>query len=81
MTFFQIKGQAMNASVDVNTVISMVNQVVNGVMGAVPKLVFIVWALCTIALIGRVFGKQFLIKKISTMELIGVCVAFGLVLK
>jgi hypothetical protein len=81
MTPLQIKAQAMQQSVDIGGLMSMANSVINAVMAGVPKLVFVVWVLCIIALVGRVFGKQWLITRMQTMELIGACIAFGIVLK
>jgi hypothetical protein len=82
MTFLQIKGaQAMNQSVDLGGIMSMANQVISAVMSGVPKLVFLAWVLCIIALMGRLIGKQWLITKVGTTEIIGAAIAFGLVLK
>lgn len=82
MTPLQIKGaQAQSMTVNVNDLTSIANQAINGVLSGVPKVMFFVWIVCIIAMIGRVFNRRWIIHSMQTTELIGVCIALGIVIR
>jgi hypothetical protein len=82
LTILQLKGaQAQNMTVNVGDLMSIANQVINAILSGVPRLMFFVWVICAIAMIGRVFGRQWFIRHLTTTELIGVCIALGIVIK